>query len=68
MSSESRIGDTPTHEYVLELLREREALLKNVKHNCERGVMTFDEYLSCSCAVIKEIGELRALLRDAIFE
>jgi hypothetical protein len=68
MSSRRRVRDTSNHEYVLMLLREREASLKKVKRNYERGLTSFDEYLSCSRAVIKGIDELRSLLRTVISE
>ena len=59
---------TANHEYILELLREREAVLKRVKRNYERGLTTFDEYVGCSRAVIKGIDELRALLRTTMLD
>jgi hypothetical protein len=58
--------DIPACEFVLELLRERNTVLESMKQNYAQGLITFDEYRRCSFAVIEEIGELRALLRDAL--
>jgi hypothetical protein len=60
-----KVLDEANYDYVFELIRKKEAILKRVKRDHERGVTTFDEYVTSSRAIIQGIDELRGLLRSA---
>jgi hypothetical protein len=52
-------------EYVKSLLHERRQALKDLELRFCHKQMQADEYLSCSCALLRAISELGSLLRDA---